>query len=46
MEHVADCVHVFGAHTEVEVVVRARLLSEQRIDAPASLEPEVDARDT
>ena len=44
VEHVADRFDVFGAHAEVEVVVRARLLSEQRVDAPAALEPEVDAR--
>ena len=44
VEHVADCLDVFRAHAEVEVVVRARLLSEQRVDAPAALEPEVDAR--
>lgn len=44
VQHVADRVDVFGANAEVEVVVRAGLLSEQRIDAPASLEPELDAR--
>jgi hypothetical protein len=44
VEHVADSLDVFGAHAEVEIAVLARLLSEQRIDAPTALEPELDAR--
>jgi hypothetical protein len=44
MQHVADGPDVFRAHAEVEVVMRARLLAEQRVDAPASFDPELDAR--
>jgi hypothetical protein len=42
-EDAADSLDVLGAHAEIEIVVRARLLAQQRVDAPAALDPDVDS---
>src|SRR5947207_5979110 len=41
-ERFAETREVCRAHAEVEVVVSTRLPAEQRVDAPAPLDPEVD----
>jgi hypothetical protein len=33
---------IVDADAEIEIVVRSRLLAEERVDAPAAFDPEVD----
>ena len=42
-EGLADALDVFEADAEIKIVVRARLLPEQRVDAPAAFDPHLDA---
>ena len=42
-EGLADALDVFETDAEIQIVVRARLLPEQRVDAPAALDPYLDA---
>src|SRR2546428_5359526 len=42
-ERRADAVDVLHADAEIEVLVRTRLLAEQRIDAPATFDPKRDS---
>ncbi len=43
LEQIDDAVRVPDVDDEVEVVVHPRLLPEQGVDAPAAVEPDVEA---